>query len=79
MKYMSALMIAKLPLLLKIVGLTITFFFMNLLIFIYLSVAEVVIRLWKLLKWIYELPLVFVIIGFFKCMYNFCVSIAGKG
>ena len=78
MKYLSASVIAKLPTLWKFVGIIITFLFLNILAFIYLRVADVIIRIWKVCKWICGLPLISVVVGFFKCMYSFCVSIPGK-
>ena len=55
MKYLSASMIAKLPTLWRIVGLFITFLFLNIMAFIYLRVAHVNMRLWKVCKWICSL------------------------
>ena len=74
MKYL----IAKLPTLWKFVGLFITFLFLNILAFIYLRVADVIIKLWKVCKWVCGLPLISVVTGFFTCMYSFFVSIPGK-
>lgn len=78
MIYLSASVIAKLPTLWKVVGIVITFLFLNILVSIYLRVANVIIRLWKICKWICGLPLTSVVIAFFKSMYFFCVSIPGK-
>ena len=78
MKYLSASVISKLPTLWKVVGIIITFLFLNILAFIYLRVADVIVRLWKICKWICGLPLISVVIGFFKCIYSFFVSIPGK-
>ena len=37
-----------------------------------------IVRMWKICKWICGLPLISVVIGFFKCVYSFFVSIPGK-
>ena len=58
MKYLSASIIAKLPTLWRFVGITILFLFLNILAFIYLRVADVIIRIWKVCKWICSLPLI---------------------
>ena len=78
MKYLSAFVIAKLPTLWKVVGLLITLLVLNILAFIYLRVADIIIKLCKICKWICGLPLISVIAGFFKCMYSFFVSIPEK-
>lgn len=75
---MNASVIAKLPILWKHLGLFITFLFLNLFAFMYMRVGGVFIRLWKICKWICGLLLVSVVVGFFKCMCTFCVSILGK-
>lgn len=78
MKYLNASIIVKLPTLWKVVGIIITFLFWSILVCLYLRVTDAIIRLWKVCKWIYLLPLMSVVIGFFKCVYSFCVSIPGK-
>ena len=78
MKYLSASVIAKLPKLWKIVGLYITFLFLNIMALIYLQVDDVIMKLWKVYKWICRLPLISLIVSFFKYMYTFFVSIPGK-
>lgn len=78
MKYLSASVIAKLATLWKVVGIIITTLILNILAFIYLRVVDVILYLWKICKWIHGPPLILVVIGFFKCMYSFFVSIPDK-
>ena len=78
MKIISTALIAKFPLIWKVAGVILLIMMLNMIAFVYMRVADVFIRIWKLLKWICGWPLFALILGLLKCIYNFCVSIPQK-
>ena len=78
MKLISTALIDKFPLMWKVAGVILLVMMLNMIAFVYMRVADVFIRIWKLLKWICGWPLFALILGLLKCIYNFCVSIPQK-
>ena len=59
-------------------GVILIIIMLNMMAFVYLRVADVFARVWKLFKWICGWPLFALILGTLKCIYNFYVSISEK-
>ena len=77
-KMISATVYMRLPVLWKILGAIFVFLMLNVLAFIYLRVADVLIYVWGFGKWICRFPLVSLLWGALRCMYKFMLSIPKK-
>ena len=77
-EFLIASLIARLPMIRKVVGTLVIFLFLNMMVFMYLWVTDVFVIIWKVLKWICGLSLIAVIMSILKCLYEFCPSILGK-
>ena len=78
MKFLTTGVIAKFRLMWKIPGILLIIMLLNMMAFIYMRVADVFVRIWKLFNRICRWPLFSLILGTIKCIYNFCVSIPRK-
>ena len=74
-KMISATVYMRLLVLWKILGAIFVFLMLNVLAFIYLRVADVLIYVWGFGKWICRFPLVSLLWGALRCMYKFMLSI----
>ena len=78
LKFISTALIEKFPLICKIARIILLIIMLNMMAFVYLRVADVFVRVWKLFKWIFGWPSFALILRTLNCIYNFCVSILQK-
>lgn len=51
---------------------------MNWMVFCFIWVTDILVKIWKVIKWICKWPLIALGIGSIKFLFNFCLSIPEK-
>ena len=77
-KFLSTSLMSRLPMIWKIAGLFVIFLVMNSVVFCFIRVTNILVKIWKVFKWICELPLVALVISSIKFLFNLCLSIPKK-